>query len=162
MESSHKNDNRYRLEEMVGLTFLTGLIIGAFFYDPSNGPSFPVCLFHHWTGLPCPACGMTRSVCAFMKGRWEEAVYFHPLGPMAALILVGSWTKGIISICISDRGSRPARRLRSIVERMDEFFRHPYVVRFGLTLLVIMWIIRVAWLGWRDPMPHPMRLPFSW
>lgn len=160
MKSSRNNGDSHRWEEMVGLAFLTGLIIVAFFHDPSHGASFPLCLFHHWIGLPCPGCGMTRSVCAFMKGRWEEAVHFHPLGPLAAVILVGTWMRGIIFICISNGGSRLARRLRAIVERADEFFRHPYVVRFGLVLLVVVWVIRVGWLGWRDSMPHPVA--FSW
>ena len=162
MKSSRTNGDRPRWEEMAGLVFLTGLIIWALFYDPSQGPSFPLCLFHHWTGLPCPACGMTRSVCAFMKGQWERAVHFHPLGPLAAVILVTAWMRRIMVICIRDGDSRRVQRLRVLVGRADEFFRRPYVVRFGLILLALVWIIRVGWLGWRDPMPHPVELSFPW
>lgn len=162
MTSSRNNGDSPRWEEMIGLAFLTGLLIGAFFYGPSQGPSFPLCLFHRWTGLPCPACGMTRSVCAFMKGQWERAVHFHPLGPLAAVILVTAWMRRIIFICVRRGNSRRVQRLRAMVGRADEFFLQPHVVRFGLVLLVLVWIIRVGWLGWRDPMPHPVSFPFSW
>src|SRR5690348_8340698 len=48
-----------------------------------------LCLFHHLTGLPCPGCGMTRSVVCCAHGAWGQAVAFHPLGPLvfAGLVL---------------------------------------------------------------------------
>lgn len=31
-------------------------------------------------GLPCPGCGLTRSVLFFVTGQWERSFYVHPLG----------------------------------------------------------------------------------
>lgn len=32
------------------------------------------------TGLPCPGCGLTRSVLFFVTGQWERSFSVHPLG----------------------------------------------------------------------------------
>lgn len=31
-------------------------------------------------GLPCPGCGLTRSVLFFVTGQWERSFSLHPLG----------------------------------------------------------------------------------
>ena len=31
-------------------------------------------------GLPCPGCGMTRSIIFFLTGQWERSFYVHPMG----------------------------------------------------------------------------------
>ena len=31
-------------------------------------------------GLPCPGCGLTRSVLFFVTGQWERSFLLHPLG----------------------------------------------------------------------------------
>lgn len=52
-------------------------------------PSLRLCLFYWLTHRPCPLCGMTRALFSLAKGRWEDAVAFHPLSPLvfAALIV---------------------------------------------------------------------------
>lgn len=41
-------------------------------------------------GIPCPGCGMTRSVLMTLHGRFEEAVAMNPVGPVfvAGLLLL--------------------------------------------------------------------------
>ena len=36
-------------------------------------------------GLPCPGCGLTRSVIFFLTGQWERSFYLHPLGGAVVL-----------------------------------------------------------------------------
>lgn len=44
-----------------------------------------ICLFRIITHLPCPFCGMTRSLLCFFQGNWQDALRWHPLG-----VLLGS------------------------------------------------------------------------
>jgi hypothetical protein len=52
-------------------------------------PKLPVCGFRWLTGRPCPLCGLTRAMFALAKGHWHEAIAFHALSPVVALMLVG-------------------------------------------------------------------------
>ncbi len=53
-------------------------------------PQLPsVCLWLRWTGIECPGCGLTRSVLSFFSGQWSQSFYFHPLGPLLCLLLIG-------------------------------------------------------------------------
>jgi hypothetical protein len=58
------------------------------FPDSSNG--FTVCLFRNVTGVPCPSCGITRSLLLFMSGNFREAMLLNPLGGFAALALIAA------------------------------------------------------------------------
>lgn len=46
-----------------------------------------LCLFHWWTDLDCPGCGMTRAVLSFFSGSLSLSFYFHPLGPVVGLLI---------------------------------------------------------------------------
>jgi hypothetical protein len=41
------------------------------------------CAFHAATGLPCPTCGLTRSVVMSLHGDWALAWNIAPAGPVA-------------------------------------------------------------------------------
>lgn len=51
----------------------------------------PGCLFHDQTGLPCPTCGLMRSVAACFRLEPVEALSFHLFGPPLVLLLLGSF-----------------------------------------------------------------------
>lgn len=63
-----------------GILGLTGApVIGANLYN--QGYSIPwICPILHFTGVPCPTCGMTRSFMAMARGDWEQAVAYHGFG----------------------------------------------------------------------------------
>jgi hypothetical protein len=68
---------------------------------PAGMRWLPGCLFHDFTGLSCPGCGMTRAVHATLHGRLGEAFRFNPVGmillPVAAVgvaIEILSWVLG--------------------------------------------------------------------
>jgi hypothetical protein len=53
-------------------------------------PLLPTCLFHAWTGLPCPGCGTTRAALALLDAEPLTALSFNPLAATGgALFLVG-------------------------------------------------------------------------
>ncbi len=61
--------------------------------DFSSGPT--LCPFRLVTGLPCPFCGMTRSMLALGQGDLGASVRFHPLGPVLLVVAVfGLWRFG--------------------------------------------------------------------
>ncbi len=69
-------------------------------YGPAAG-WLPECLFHRWTGLLCPSCGMTRGVHAALHGRFLDALRFNPLGmvmlPVAVMglgLVIAGWLRG--------------------------------------------------------------------
>src|SRR5437016_605705 len=47
---------------------------------PKAGVGFSICLFHHWTKLPCPGCGLTRSVACITHLDPRAAFAYHPFG----------------------------------------------------------------------------------
>ncbi|HEY9006732.1 MAG TPA: DUF2752 domain-containing protein [Ohtaekwangia sp.] len=47
-----------------------------------------VCMFKNITGVPCPSCGITRSVLSLLQGDLYHAVMINPLGILAALLLI--------------------------------------------------------------------------
>jgi hypothetical protein len=41
-----------------------------------------ICPFLTVTGLPCPFCGLTRSLLSLLQGELLKAFWYHPLGPV--------------------------------------------------------------------------------
>ena len=50
--------------------------------------SSTTCFFKLTTGIPCPACGMSRAVFALSKGDFQLGWHWHPLVYLLPLILV--------------------------------------------------------------------------
>jgi hypothetical protein len=46
-----------------------------------------LCVFKHMTGVPCPSCGVTRSLLSILHGNIQEALWINPLGLVAAILL---------------------------------------------------------------------------
>lgn len=71
------------------LAAMTALLAAAFLLPPGRGPA--LCLSRQVFGLPCPGCGMMRSVSAFAQGRIEESIRFHLFGPLVFAALLALW-----------------------------------------------------------------------
>ena len=54
-------------------------------------PGLP-CIFHQWTGLLCPGCGLTRAMVALSRGELRTALSYNPLLPL--YVLYGGWLAG--------------------------------------------------------------------
>jgi len=89
-----------------------------------------ICLVRNWTGIPCPGCGVTRSIEALLRGAYAEAFTLHPLAPFAVLEAVVIWIAWGISL---------ARVRRGLDER-----RLAILLLANLIAFVALWIIRAA------------------
>ena len=55
-----------------------GLVLAV--VSPPHGSGISVCWFEQTTGLPCPGCGLTRSLSCGIRGMFLESWHYHPLG----------------------------------------------------------------------------------
>jgi Protein of unknown function (DUF2752) len=49
-----------------------------------------LCPFKMLTGLPCPGCGITKSLIFFFEGDLSKSIYHHLFGPFAFLFCVAT------------------------------------------------------------------------
>ncbi|MCU0570133.1 MAG: DUF2752 domain-containing protein [Oculatellaceae cyanobacterium Prado106] len=57
-------------------------LLGSFFYGQGYHVPFWGCPIRQFTGVPCPACGMTRSFTAIAQGHLDQAFGYHGFGPV--------------------------------------------------------------------------------
>src|SRR5262249_38248063 len=70
--------------ERTGAALVAAALLAAGFLLPARRPiPFDLCVLHRLTGLPCPTCGLTRSVCLFARGEWGASLAMHPAGWLA-------------------------------------------------------------------------------
>ena len=60
------------------ITALILLMVGIIL--PSGGLGVPLCMFKRVFSLPCPGCGLTRSVSSVLHGDFLKSWSYHPLG----------------------------------------------------------------------------------
>jgi hypothetical protein len=84
--------------------------------DGSIGGVGDVCPFRHLTGLPCPLCGMTRSLLCFFQGNLHASLLWHPLGPLLGIgIITGFLTLMIPEIRINNLAAKLPQRFCAVL-----------------------------------------------
>jgi hypothetical protein len=104
-------------------------------HDQSSGT---LCLFKTVTGIPCPSCGITRSLLLLFQGDMTAALWVNPLGILAALLLV------VIPIWIAVDFSRRNYTLLVAYKRSEAFIQSHklvYIPLFALVALNWVWNI---------------------
>lgn len=56
------------------------LAVAPFF--PTDGIGIDLCWFKNLTGLPCPGCGLTRSIACLAHLEFAKSLRYHPFGPV--------------------------------------------------------------------------------
>ncbi len=111
------------------------------FVMPPDGLPVTLCWFHNVTGLPCPGCGLTRSLASVSHGHLGEAFRYHPFGPLIYAMAVGLTAAALA-------GEARRARLRAWLERRRLAARsrtvyHGFVAAFlgfGLARLGVAWL----------------------
>lgn len=120
---------------LVGAAGLAAMAALGVFGVPKLGP---VCLLKKATGLPCPACGGTRSVAALARVHLWDSFALNPLVFIGALVF-GAWWLYAVAATIF----RPERRLRLRIPNT----RAGTALRVAvLTAIALNWLY-LAWAG---------------
>ena len=81
---------RKRLYPLVVLASLVGIawLAANFFIPRLESLDTHICLFRLVTGIPCPACGSTRSILSLIHGDVIGSLYWNPAGLVLLLSLI--------------------------------------------------------------------------
>ncbi len=72
-----KRRNAWWILATTALVVVAGCI-ALFCFNPSEVGFFPPCVFHQWTGLHCPGCGITRGLHQLLHGNVLGALRYNP------------------------------------------------------------------------------------
>ena len=122
-----------RRELWVIIGLIAALAIARLLPLPQNGTiaGMPaLCPFKNVTGLPCPGCGLTRSVVYAAHGQWQQAFTYHPFG----LLFFAGLGLGLLAAVIS---------LRYPLNIMNT--RAASLARMALGIgLLVLWAVRLS------------------
>jgi hypothetical protein len=77
-------------------TVVSSLLLACAVLRPSDHPAFRLCGFYQLTHLDCPLCGLTRGLCAAMKGEWRHAIHLNAMSPV-----VLAWMAGLLVVSLA-------------------------------------------------------------
>jgi hypothetical protein len=113
------------------------------FLLPVDGLGVDLCMFHRQTGLPCPGCGLTRSLTSVAHGQIGHAFELHLFGPLIWLIALALSVGNFL-------GERRRERIRTWLRQRGRSARIGYLtfvygfVVFGVVRLVLAIVAAAA------------------
>ena len=77
-------------KKFTNLSYLLPLSLTSYLFFKQKFPWLPgySCPIRHATGVPCPSCFLTRSICASLGGDFLNAFKIHLFGPPLAILLI--------------------------------------------------------------------------
>ena len=77
-------------KKFTNLSYFLPLSLTSYLFFKQKFPSLPgySCPIRHATGVPCPSCFLTRSICASLGGDFLNAFKIHLFGPPLAILLI--------------------------------------------------------------------------
>ena len=112
---------------ILGITASTIILVLLYFFNPTDTPFAPKCLFKQHTGWSCPGCGLQRFLHAFMHGRFKEAISYNYL--LAILI---PYTSLLLFERLVFRG-KIQKTIKKVIESN--------LLIYGLCIITVFWII---------------------
>lgn len=78
-----------------------GLLVAV--VSPPEGLGVVLCWLEGATGLPCPGCGLTRSLSCAIRGLLIESWSYHPMGPAILVLFILTAAYSLFPRLIRDR-----------------------------------------------------------
>ncbi len=122
-----RNKIKLNSQKFTNLSYLLPLSLTSYLFLKQRFSWIPgfTCPIRHATGIPCPSCFLTRSICASLGGDFTYAFKLHLFGPPLTVLLI-LWS--VLSI---------KRRKLLKINLKNNFF---YI---GLASFLIYWIYRL-------------------
>ncbi|MGD8452962.1 MAG: DUF2752 domain-containing protein [Phycisphaerae bacterium] len=95
---------------------------------PAHGLGLPICMWRAAADVPCPGCGMARSLSCTLRGDITQACAYHPFGPIFAGLFVVMGVVGYLPE--SARG-----RFMACLDRHGRWTTAAYVTLIGAFLV---------------------------
>lgn len=115
---------RYRLPSLLAILVILAM--------QPDGIGFSVCLFQNLFGLPCPACGLTRSMASILHFEWVKSFLYHPLGGIVLAYL---------TLCLV---SNQPDYLKSKLAARHKIWQRIISAQFLILLFLGVWIARIT------------------
>ncbi len=93
-----------------------------------------VCIIKNTTGIPCPACGTTRSASLIIGGQLKTAILTNPLGYLALLLLLIAPPLVIADLI------QKKQRFFNLYQKTEKIVRKPGIAIILIVLIILNWI----------------------
>lgn len=128
--------NRNRLYLIIMIACIAGYfwLTMNWLYPPvHHSKETSICLLKHFTNIPCPSCGSTRSLLSIINGNFLEGFYLNPLGYILLVILIAApiWV-------IYDWFSN-SQTLLTFYKKTEQFFSRKIVAIPAILLVLMNW-----------------------
>lgn len=111
---------------------LLAVIVGIFL--PPTGMGFSTCGMLKLFNMPCPGCGLTRSVSSFFHGQFAWSFHYHPFG----------WIFAVTFLLIGVTAPLPRSWREHLVARLSRLDRALGLTFLSVCVLLLVWgVIRI-------------------
>ena len=132
--------NRNKLYALIFIACLAGyvwLYIGLT-NDYKQNNSVEVCPIKHFTNIPCPSCGSTRSVILLTKGNLAEAFSTNPIGYIIAIIML------LTPLWITFDIAFKRKTFFEFYKKIERYLKRPQYAIPLILLVIINWIWNIT------------------
>ncbi|MGD9347525.1 MAG: DUF2752 domain-containing protein [Candidatus Aminicenantes bacterium] len=126
------------------LLLCAGILLGGVVLSPPHAGSsylhigpIPIpdtCSFKNLTGLPCPGCGLTRSIVTGMHGDLRASLAYHRLGLLTLVYVFFQFLFHLIALTVPSRSAQFSS-IGKVLNRGMIVLAILYVINWGYTLL---------------------------